>query len=246
MNATHRTAAPGWASTLARLNQWLMFDLGGGPRPLKLGTVINVFKGATLPVMAGLVAYYQARGIAPSAASWLYLALHGAYGLVWVLKDLTFPDKNWQGRATLPSILMAAAGLSTYWLAGWLVISGTATRSYPLPEPAWLAGCAFLCVLGCTIMIAADVQKFATLQVKRGLITTGMFRRIRHPNYLGEMLIYSSFALVAWHWIPALVLAYFWLGMFAPNMALKEASMSRYPEWADYKQRSWWLVPGLL
>ena len=29
-------------------------------------------------------------------------------------------------------------------------------------------------------------------------------------------------------------------------MIMKEASMSRYPEWAAYKQRSWWLVPYLL
>jgi hypothetical protein len=26
-----------------------------------------------------------------------------------------------------------------------------------------------------------------------------MYRFIRHPNYLGEMMIYSSFALMVWH-----------------------------------------------
>jgi hypothetical protein len=30
------------------------------------------------------------------------------------------------------------------------------------------------------------------------------------------------------------------------NMILKEASMSRYAEWAEYKKRSWWLLPGIL
>ena len=44
----------------------------------------------------------------------------------------------------------------------------------------------------------------------------------------------------------ALVLAWVWLGLFSVNMVLKEASMSRYPEWAAYKKRSWWLIPGLL
>jgi len=24
---------------------------------------------------------------------------------------------------------------------------------------------------------------------------------------------------------------------------MKEASLSRYPGWADYRRRSWWLVP---
>jgi hypothetical protein len=41
------------------------------------------------------------------------------------------------------------------------------------------------------------------------------------------------------------VLGYIWLGLFAVNMAMKEASMSRYPEMAAYRKRSWWLVPGL-
>jgi len=26
-------------------------------------------------------------------------------------------------------------------------------------------------------------------------------------------------------------------------MHMKEASMSRYPEWAAYKKRTWWLIP---
>jgi hypothetical protein len=29
-------------------------------------------------------------------------------------------------------------------------------------------------------------------------------------------------------------------------MVLKEASMARYPDWAAYKKRTWWLVPFVL
>ena len=94
-------------------------------------------------------------------------------------------------------------------------------------------------------MIAADAQKYFTLRVRRGLITDGMYRYIRHPNYLGEMMIYGSFALMVWHWLPVVVLAWVWIGFFATYMVLKEASMSRYAGWADYRRRSWWLVPGV-
>ena len=66
---------------------------------------------------------------------------------------------------------------------------------------------------------------------------------VRHPNYLGEMMIYGSFALLVWHWLPWLVLAWVWLGLFAVNMMNKEASLSRYPEWAAYRQRTGWLLP---
>lgn len=240
------TPAPVWAQQLRRLNQWLMFDLGGGPRPLKLAWVINLQKGGSLPFFAFLVWYYADQTpAATSTAAWLYLALHGAYGLNWLMKDLLFPDANWQGRATIGSCLFGALGLGAYWLAGWLVISGTSSLDYPLPDNAWFALCTGICLLGCIIMTAADVQKYCTLKVKRGLITDGMFARVRHPNYLGEMMIYGALAMLAWHWIPLLVLAWYWGTMFSTNMAMKEASMSRYPEWAAYKKRSWWLVPGV-
>src|ERR1700730_18363677 len=49
-----------------------------------------------------------------------------------------------------------------------------------------------LCIMGCTIMIAADAQKYFTLRVRGGLITDGMYRFVRHPNYLGEVVVYIS------------------------------------------------------
>jgi protein-S-isoprenylcysteine O-methyltransferase Ste14 len=94
-------------------------------------------------------------------------------------------------------------------------------------------------------MVGADAQKYFVLRARRGLITDGFFARTRNPNYLGEMMIYASFAIVAGHWLPWLVLAWVWLGVFVPNMLRKDASMSRYPEWSDYKARSGLLLPRL-
>jgi protein-S-isoprenylcysteine O-methyltransferase Ste14 len=118
--------------------------------------------------------------------------------------------------------------------------------NYPLPEYPWFCLCISLSILGCTVMIASDAQKYFTLRLKRGLITNGMYRFIRHPNYFGEMMIYSSFALMVWHWLLVMVLAWIWGGLFVVNMTLKEASMSRYPEWAEYKKHSWLLLPPVL
>jgi protein-S-isoprenylcysteine O-methyltransferase Ste14 len=253
MNTTARpidgtsTSAPAWALHMRRINDWLLHDAFGGPRPLKFSWIINFQKGGTFFFLGLLMWYYSARTpAATSTAAWVYLALHGSYGLTWLLKDLTFPDPNWQVRITLGSSVYALTGLGLYWTFGWLLISGTAHPHYPLPETAWFCLCISLCFCGSAIMVAADAQKFYTLRLKRGLITDGLFKYVRHPNYLGEMMIYGAFALLVWHWLPVLVLAYICGGMFAVNMAMKEASMSRYPEWAAYKKRSWWLVPGLL
>ena len=95
-------------------------------------------------------------------------------------------------------------------------------------------------------MIAADAQKYFTLRIKRGLITDGMYRFIRPPNYLGEMMTYGSFALLVWHWLPILVLAWVWGGLFAVNIRLKEASMSRYSDWDQSKEHTWLLLPWVI
>ncbi len=235
-------AAPRWATALRRLTDYLVHDFGGGPRPWTFATVINFQKAGTFVFLGLLMAYYRN----DSPAAWIYLAMHGSYGLVWILKDLAFPDPNWQVRITIGGGINAfAAVLGWYWVFGWLLISGTASPGYPLPEPAWFCLCISLCMLGSAIMVAADAQKYFTLRERRALITDGMFRYVRHPNYLGEMMIYGSFALMVWHWLPVVVLTWVWLGVFAVNMRLKEASMARYPQWAAYRRRSWWLLPGL-
>ena len=138
------------------------------------------------------------------------------------------------------------AVLGWYWVFGWLLISGVSEPGYPLPDGAWYAMCISMCLIGSVIMIAADAQKYYTLKLERRLITSGLHRYIRHPNYLGEMLIYASFALMVWHWLPVLVLAWVWGGLFAVNMMMKEASLSRYPGWQKYKNNSKWLFPGVL
>jgi protein-S-isoprenylcysteine O-methyltransferase Ste14 len=235
-------AAPRWALAMRRLTDHLAHDFLGGPRPWKMAWVIDFQKTGTFLFLGALIWYYRSW----SPAAWVYLAMHGSYGLVWVLKDLAFPDPRWQRRITIAAgFNLFAMVLGWYWVFGWLLISGTVRPRYPLPEPAWFCLCISLCIVGCAVMIAADAQKHFTLRLRPGLITDGVHRWVRHPNYLGEMMVYGSFALMVWHWLPALVLAWVWTAVFAVNMVLKEASLARYPEWAAYRKRSWWLVPFL-
>src|SRR6056297_312417 len=230
------------AASIQAWTNWLTTDFGGGPRPWRFNQVIDFQKAGTPVLLLALMLYYEAF----STREWLYFALHGGYGLVWLIKDLAFPDPAWQRRVTLGGAAMSFVGvLGWYWVFGWLLISGVADTPYPLPQAFWYAICTLLCLLGCVIMIAADAQKFFTLRERPGLITDGMFRHVRHPNYLGEMMIYGSFALMVWHWLPFVVLAWVWGGVFAVNMMVKEQRMSRHPGWREYRARSWWLVPGV-
>jgi len=235
--------APAWAVKMRNFSNYLVQDFLGGPRPWKTAWVINFQKVGTFFFYGILMWYYQNS----STAVWIYVAMQGGYGLVWFLKDMAFPDPKWHVKITIGGgINVFLTVLGWYWVFGWLLISGISHPDYPLPRNAWFCICISLCMVGCVIMIAADAQKYFTLRVRRGLITDGMFKYIRHPNYLGEILTYASFALMVWHWVPVLILAWVWLGLFMVNMIMKEASMSRYPEWADYKKRTWWLLPGVL
>lgn len=232
-------AAPPWAVFVHRWTTWLTEDCLGGPRPWKLAWVINFQKAGTPFFLGALIWWY---GNA-STAAWIYLALHGTYGAVWFVRDAAFPDRRWQKWVTLAGGVNAFIFvLGWYWVFGWLIISHPPPR-YPLPDPAWFALAIALCIGGIALMVAADTQKYVALRSRPGLITDGMFAIVRHPNYLGEMMIYGSFALLVWRPLPVIVLALVWTLVFAVNMALIEASLSRYPEWMAYRRRTWWLVP---
>jgi protein-S-isoprenylcysteine O-methyltransferase Ste14 len=235
--------APAFVRRLAALNHHLGKDVFGGPRVLKHAWIINAQKGGTLFFVGALMFWYGDF----SAAAFTYLGLHGAYGVSWLLKDRVSPDPGWETKVTFGGALMSfLLVLGPYWLAPVLLISDVLGAAKPQPTNAILGAAIFIHTLGVVIMMVSDAQKFFTLKHKRGLIQDGMFARVRHPNYLGEMMLYGSYALIVGHWIPWVVLGFVWLQLFLPNMLMKEASMSRYPEWAEYRRRTGFLLPKLV
>jgi protein-S-isoprenylcysteine O-methyltransferase Ste14 len=203
---------------------------------MKLRHLINLHKGLTPLLVLGLMALYGNWTIGP----WVYLALHGTYGLLWLLKDRWFPDRQWEQPITGAVALSGFVALGLYWLAPWLLI-----RSGAVPPPALVAAAVALCLLGVFLHFGSDAQKHFSLQFRPGLIQEGFFARSRNPNYLGEILIYLSFAVLAMHWLPFLVLSGFVVGVFVPNMRRKDASLARYPEFEAYRSRSGLLLPRL-
>ena len=241
MAGTDRLVAPAPARWLGDLARALSQDFLGGPRPLRLSTVINLQKGCTALFVGGLMLLYRNS----STEAWVYLALHGSYGVAWLMKHLAFRDRRFDAPITVGGAVMTVAlVLGPYWLAPWLLVSGVLG---PRPEAsAPLLGAAIaLHTLGLAAMLGADAQKHYQLQAGPGLITTGMFARTRNPNYLGEMMVYWAYALLTRHWLPWLVLAWVWGAVFVPNMLLKDASLSRYPGWPDYRARTGLLWPRL-
>jgi protein-S-isoprenylcysteine O-methyltransferase Ste14 len=203
---------------------------------VKIRHVINLHKGSSPLFIAGLMIAYGNVSLGP----WTYLALHGTYGILWLLKDRLYPDKSWEETISWPMALAGFALLSLYWVAPFLLISSRAAPPLPL-----IAAAVALNLLGVFLHFGSDAQKYFTLKHRSGLITEGFFSRSRNPNYLGEVMIYLSFALLAMHWLPFVILAGFFFALFLPNMRRKDASLSRYPEFEAYRERSGLLLPRL-
>jgi len=222
------------ALSLAKVTDYLSTDFIGGPR-VRLSTVINLQKGGTILFCLWLMQSHS--NWSPTATT--YAALHGSYGICWLLKECFFPDPKWSIKITLPSALVAiACVLGPYWYMPYTTIVNRVECS-----PQKLLGASLIYVVGLFLMIGSDCQKYFVLRAKKGLITDGFFARIRHPNYLGEMILYGAFAYVSSDVVSWGILGLVWSCVFLPNMIRKEESMKRYDSWKAYVAASGFLWP---
>ncbi|MBE9045100.1 DUF1295 domain-containing protein [Pleurocapsales cyanobacterium LEGE 10410] len=203
---------------------------------MKIKYPINLHKFSTFAVVLGLMAIYHNFTLAP----WVYLALHGTYGIMWLIKDSLYPDRQWEQEVSLATGIFTFVLLGSYWVAPFILISSGVEPSAPLICIAIATN-----IFGVFLHYGSDAQKYFTLKYNTGLITEGFFSRSRNPNYLGEILIYLGFAMLAQHWLPFVILGIFTAVIFVPNMLKKDKSLSRYPEFAAYQERSGLLLPKL-
>ena len=203
---------------------------------MKIKYSINFHKALTFAIVSGLMFLYHNFTI----GAWVYLCLHGTYGFLWLIKDSIFPDKQWEQEIPASQGIITFVLLCLYWVAPFILISSGTVPPLPL-----VAAAISLNIAGVFLHFASDAQKYYTLKYKTGLITEGFFAKCRNPNYLGEVLIYLAFAMLSQHWLPFLILGLFIAMIFVPNMRKKDQSLSRYPEFAEYKENSGLLFPKL-
>jgi len=197
---------------------------------------IDTHKGATLPLVLYLMWYFNQFD---NFTAWIYLAIHGSYGIMWVLKSMVFPDKTWEANCTIWYGLYIWAGLSLYWISPYIIMSSSINCS-----PMYLGIMVLIFSIGVFFHYASDMQKHVHLKLNPNhLIKDGLMAKSRNMNYFGELLIYFSFVLMSKHWIPILVLIAFVVIIWVPNIMRKEKSLSRYPEYQDYKNKSKLLIP---
>jgi len=201
---------------------------------MKLNQIINLHKGLTPFVIFALMAFYNNF----STPAWIYLSLHGTYGILWLLKEKIFPDPYFKDEmGILPSII-GFIFLGSYWVAPFILIS-----SKKLVPNFIIAGCISIFIIGVFLHFVSDSQKYFTLKLKKELITEGFFKYSRNTNYLGEILIYLSFAILSMNFIPFIILLIFFIIVFLPRMIKKDKSLEKYEGFDEYKFNSGLIFP---
>ena len=69
---------------------------------IQMRYVINTFKAGTLPYCLIMMWYFQNF----SMQCVVYAALHGSYGLIWILKDCISGDASWKSKTSLTGIII--------------------------------------------------------------------------------------------------------------------------------------------
>ena len=203
---------------------------------MKLNQIINLHKGLTAFVIAGLMIFYSNFTTGP----FVYLALHGTYGILWLLKEKIFPDPYFKEKINLITSITGFIFLSSYWVAPFILIS-----SQKFIPNYTIAISISINIIGVFLHFASDAQKYFTLKLKKDLIKEGFFKNIRNTNYLGEILIYLSFAILSMSVIPFVILSAFFFVVFLPRMIKKDKSLTKYDSFDEYKKKTGLIFPKL-
>ena len=203
---------------------------------MKLNQIINLHKGLTAFVVVGLMIFYDNFTVAP----FVYLALHGTYGLLWLLKEKIFPDPYFKEKINFLTAFTGFIFLGTYWVAPYILISSQ--KSVP---NIVIAASISINIIGVFLHFASDAQKYFSLKLKKDLIKEGFFKNIRNTNYLGEILIYLSFSILSMSFIPFAILAIFFFIVFLPRMIKKDKSLTKYESFEEYKKKTGLFLPKL-
>lgn len=189
-----------------------------------------------------------------SDAMFYYLILHGSYGkdtsvlsnyigVMWYIKDTVFPDPSFQVKLPIISAgLTWVTVLGPYLVPAYRLASRKADNQISF-ERAFIAILSY--IFGLVIMLLSDSQKYYTLKYKKGLISDGMMKYTRNPNYLGEIMLYGAFVILVNDFISYVCVMQVWFIVFSMRIHQKELSLRRKEGWKEYSERSWVLIPKI-
>jgi protein-S-isoprenylcysteine O-methyltransferase Ste14 len=140
------------------------------------------------------------------------------------------------------------------WISDAAAIGGTAiviliSQAPRTVDSLWLMATAeALMTVGLVVMVlglASLGRSFGIMPRARGLITSGLYRWVRHPIYLGEFLVFAGMLLLTISpWTLTVYAAFVALQVY--RLVMEERTLkAAYPEYAAYSTRTSRLLPGV-
>ncbi|HEX7423380.1 MAG TPA: isoprenylcysteine carboxylmethyltransferase family protein [Terriglobales bacterium] len=126
----------------------------------------------------------------------------------------------------------------------------------PYGRIAW--GKPYLAIFGLLVIVAGICIRFIAMQtlgkhfsytvnilVQHELIEQGLYRYIRHPAYLGELLIFVGIGLSFANWISLVSLFVFPFIALSVRMNVEEKALLGHfaARYVEYRKRTWRLIP---
>jgi protein-S-isoprenylcysteine O-methyltransferase Ste14 len=92
-----------------------------------------------------------------------------------------------------------------------------------------------------------EFTHFVSIRSEAKLITTGLYRTIRHPAYAGELLAITGIGLALGNWLSMLALFAAAFLALSYRMAVEEKALVAHfgRDYEDYRKRTKRLIPGI-
>jgi protein-S-isoprenylcysteine O-methyltransferase Ste14 len=131
---------------------------------------------------------------------------------------------------------------------GSVVVVGLSMAPQTVDDVVVIAGAEALLTAGLAVMVCGLLslgRSFGVMPRARGLVRTGMYRRIRHPIYLGEFLAFGGMVLPTLSPFTVAVYVTFVL-LQVYRMAQEEQTLeAAHPEYAEFRATTFRLLPGV-
>lgn len=211
-----------------------------------------------------LIIHLAILALKPSLAAALIAGLGAAYGArLWRFTHVRYRNAIYgrikargdKADATLPVALRLYLWIAVSWLMTFTTMSAWRVSESGVLTP-WVVAGALIMLAGLLLETVADQQKQAgKARNPDGFVSDGLYRRIRHPNYVGEMVFQVGLMLACigsaqtWLEYAACLIAplYIVILMYYAGIGADEQQQQRYdadPAYGEYRQRSGAFLPG--
>ncbi len=211
-----------------------------------------------------LIIHLAILALKPSLAAALIAGLAAVYGArLWRFVHLRYRGASYgriksrgdKADATLPMALRLYLWIAVSWLMTFTAMTAWRVSESGVLTP-WIVAGALMMLGGLLLETVADQQKQAgKARNPDGFVSDGLYRHIRHPNYVGEMIFQAGLMLACigtartWLEYAACLTGplYIVILMYYAGIDADEKQQQRYgadPAYARYRQRSGSFLPG--